>query len=479
MVNKEKILPYIEAKREMLFNISDTIWEYAETRFEEFKSSDLLCKVLADEGFTLTKGIAGMETAFIASYGSGKPVIGFLGEFDALYGLSQEAGIAEKKPLEEGGKGHGCGHHALGVGALAAALAVKEYMKENKTRGTVKYFGCPGEEIGCGKVYMAREGCFDDLDAAITWHPFNANGVMNSNSLATCAALFKFHGISSHAAASPHLGRSALDAVELMNIGVNFLREHVEQETRLHYAIIDAGGRNPNVVQAEASVMHEMRAPKLSQITDLYERIVDIAKGAALMTGTKFDVVFEMAASNLLNNNVLQSVIYEKFMEVGPVPVDKNDIEFAKKLRETLHEQQKKFDAGLAVAMFKADSGVISQISGKEIIDILYPYDSAETQAMASTDVGDVSWIVPTAQIMTACYAKDTAGHSWQMVAQGKSNLCHKGLLQAGKVMALAGAELLENPLLVEKAKEELDRRRGGERYKCPIPPDVKPSASR
>jgi aminobenzoyl-glutamate utilization protein B len=479
MLNKENLLRHIEARKEMLFKISDSIWDFAETRFEEYKSSEILCKVLAEEGFTIQKGLAGMETSFIASYGSGKPVIGFLGEFDALYGLSQEAGIAEKKPLVEGGKGHGCGHHALGVGALAAALAVKEYIKENQIKGTVKYFGCPGEEIGCGKAYMAREGCFDDLDAAITWHPLNTNSVMNCTSLATCAVLFKFHGTSSHAAASPHLGRSALDAVELMNIGVNFLREHVEQETRLHYAIIDTGGRNPNVVQAEASVMHEMRAPKLSQITDIYDRIVDIAKGAALMTGTKFDVVFEMAASNLLNNNVLQSLLYEKFVEVGPVPVDSKDIEFAKKIRDTLSQRQKKFDEGLAAAMFRAGSDVISQISGKEVIDIIYPYDPVEAQAMASTDVGDVSWIVPTAQITTTCYAKDTAGHSWQMVAQGKSDLCHKGLLQAGKVMALAGAELLENPHLVEKAREEFDRKRSGETYKCPIPSEVKPSPSR
>ena len=476
MVNKEKILPYIEAKREMLFNISDTIWEYAETRFEEFKSAELLCKILTEEGFTIKKGVADMETAFIASYGCGKPIIGFLGEFDALYELSQEAGIAKKKPLIEGGKGHGCGHHALGVGSLAAALAIKEYIKENKIKGTVKYFGCPGEEIGCGKAYMAREGFFDDIDAAITWHPFTSNGVMNCNSLATCAVLFKFHGISSHAAASPHLGRSALDAVELMNIGVNFLREHVEQETRLHYAVIDAGGRNPNVVQAEASVMQEIRAPKLSQIPDVYERVVDIAKGAALMTGTKFDTAFEMAASNLLNNNVLQSVLYEKFVEVGPVPIDDNDIAFARKIRETMSEKQKKSDEGLAAAMFRAGTDVMAKISGKEIVDIVYPYDPVETQAMASTDVGDVSWNVPTAQILTTCFSKDTAGHSWQMVAQGKSHLCHKGMLQAGKVMALAGAELLENPELVTKAKEEFYRRLGGETYKCPIPLEVKPS---
>ncbi len=477
---KEKVLSYIEAKQEMLLKISDSIWEYAETRFEEHKSSELLCKVLAEEGFAVTKGIADEKTAFVASYGSGKPVIGFLGEYDAQNGLSQVAGLAEKMPLVEGANGHGCGHHAIGTGALAAAIALKEYIKENNLKGTVKYFGCPAAENGGGKVYMARAGYFNDVDAAITWHPFTSSNIMTFNYLANISVYFRFYGISSHASGSPHLGRSALDAVELMNVGVNFLREHVEQDTRMHYAITDTGGCSPNVVQPKAAVLYQLRAPKLSQVRNMYERVVNIAKGAALMTGTKLEVVFNSASSNVLHNRVLGALVHEKYMELGQVPINDKDIECARKIRETLSEKEKHFDEFIANNMFgEVGKEVVKQINGKEIIDFIYRYDPVDILAMGSSDVGDVSWNVPTVSFQVVTYAKDTAPHSWQQVAQGKSDLCHKGLLHAGKVMALAGAELLENPELVVKAKEEFDKRRAGEKYICPIPPEVKPSQLR
>ncbi len=480
MVTREEVLPYIEARREMLVNVGDRIWEYAETRYEEYRSSELLCKVLAEEGFAVAKGLADMETAFVASYGNGKPVIGFLGEYDALYGLSQEAGIAERRPLVEGGNGHGCGHHALGAGALAAALAVKEYIRANGVKGTVKYFGCPGEEGGAGKVYLVRGGYFNDVDAAITWHPFNSTSIMTFNLLATTSAYFKFHGTSSHAAGSPHLGRSALDAVELMNVGVNFLREHVEEDARIHYAITDAGGCSPNVVQPEAAVLYQLRAPRLSQVRDIHERVLNIARGAALMTDTKLEVVFDKASSNMLPNRVLGALVYEKLEEVGPVPVSDDDIEYARKIRETLSAKERTFDESIATSLFgEVGREVARQISGKEIIDITYPYDPVDIVGMGSSDVGDVSLNVPTVSFQVVTFAKDTSPHSWQQVAQGKSDLCHKGLLQAGKVMALAGAELLETPELVVRAREEFDRRRGAETYICPIPPEVKPSPLR
>ncbi|MEL1136102.1 amidohydrolase [Desulfitobacterium sp. THU1] len=477
MVIKEKILPYIEAKREMLLNISDSIWEYAEPKFAEYKSSALLCQVLAEEGFAVTKGIAGMETAFVASYGSGKPVIAFLGEYDAQYGLSQEAGAAERKPLLDGGPGHGCGHHTIGVGALAAAFAVKEYIKEHEIKGTVKYFGCPGAEGGCGKVYLARAGYFNHVEAALTWHPFTSSNIMTFNVLATISAYFKFQGVSSHAAGSPHLGRSALDAVELMNAGVNFLREHVEQDVRMHYAITDAGGCSPNVVQAKATVLQQIRAPRLSQVRDIYERVVNIAKGAALMTDTKLEVVFDKASSNVLLNNVLGALVHEKFRELGPVPVNEQDLEYARKIRKTMSEKEKRLDEFIATNMFgEAGKMVVKEIEGKEIIDLIYPYNSKEIVSSGSNDLGDVSWNVPTVAFQTVTFAKDTAPQSWQMVAQGKSDLCHKGLLHAGKVLALAGAELLENPKLFREARNEFDQRRAGETYRSPIPPEVKPS---
>jgi len=481
MTATENIVSLIEQRRDKLCKISDQIWGYAETRYEEYKSSALLCETLAEEGFAVEQGAAGMETAFVATYGDGKPVIAFLGEYDALYGLSQEAGIAEKRSLVEGGNGHGCGHHALGTGALAAALALKNYMTENDIPGTVKYYGCPAEEGGCGKVYLARSGCFNDVDAAITWHPFTSSNIMTFNTLATASAYFKFQGVSSHAAGSPHLGRSALDAVEMMNVGVNFLREHVESDVRLHYAIVDAGGMSPNVVQANASVLHQIRAPKPAQVCEVYERVVDIAKGAALMSGTKLEVVFDKASSNMLFNDALGQLMNEKLTELGQVPVDEADIAYAKKIRESLNEKEKHLDEGFAFSLFGKEIGqqVTRQIVGMDIIDIIYPYKFMDIVAMGSSDLGDVSWNVPTVSMQVVTYAKDTSPHSWQQVAQGTSGLCHKGMLHAGKVMAMVGAELLENPALLKKVREEFDQRRGGESYCCPIPPDVKPAPLR
>lgn len=480
MVMKEKVLPYLEAKRELLIEISDRIWEYAETGYQEYRSSELLSQVLAAEGFTVTQGSAGMETAFVASYGSGEPVIGLLGEYDAQDGLSQEAGIAERKPLSEGGPGHGCGHHLIGTGTLAAVLVLKDYMKENRIKGTVKYFGCPAAEGGCGKVFLARAGYFNDLDAALTWHPFTSSNIMTFNVLATASAHFVFRGLSSHAAGSPQLGRSALDAVALMNIGVNFLREHVEQEVRLHYAITDTGGCSPNVVQAEAAVLHQIRAPRLSQVREVYERVVGIAQGAALMTGTQLEVVFDKASSNMILNHALGALLAEKFREAGPVPLHDQDLDFAAKIRESLSGKEKKLDEFIAISMFgEAGKKVVKQIAGKDIIDFIYPYEPTEVLASGSNDLGDVSWNVPTAAFQAVTYAKDTAPQSWQQVAQGKADLCHQGMLQAGKVLALAGAELLENPGLLAQAKAEFAQRRGGETYVSPIPPEVQPPASR
>lgn len=476
----EFISKVIEDKRNVLIDISDDIWEKSETRFEEFKSSKILRDALENEGFTINKGIAGMKTAFIASYGSGKPVISFLGEFDALYGLSQEAGIAYKKPIVDGGKGHGCGHNGLGTGTLAAAIAVKEYLKKNNVQGTVKYFGCPGEESGSGKAYIAREGYFKAVDAALTWHPANENKIWAMSCLVTIQVYFKFIGTSSHAAASPHLGRSALDAVELLNIGANYLREHIIQEARLHYAITDGGGLSPNVVQPKAAVVYQIRAPKVKQAKQIYDRVVKIAKGAALMTETELKVVFDRGSSNLLHNDVLDELLYEKFKEAGPVKVDQEDIQYAREIRKNISDEEKNLSREVLCKVFKEKGKEIADIiDEKEIIDIIYPYEPTEEILFGSTDVGDVSWNVPTAQITTTCYAKDTPGHSWQLTAQGKCELFHKGVLQAGKVLAAAAIDLFEKPELLMKVKKEFERKLDGESYDCPIPPNIKPSPKR
>lgn len=480
MAAKETIVSFIEKRREMLCAVSDSIWDYAETKYEETRSAGLLCNILAEEGFSIKRGLAGMETAFTASYGGGYPVIAFLGEYDAQSGMSQKAGVPEPSPLIPGGNGHACGHHAIGAGALAAVLALKHYIEKTGAAGTLRYIGCPAAENGAGKAFLTRSACFDGVDAVITWHPFNSSNVMTFNVLATVNACFKFHGVSSHAAGSPHLGRSALDGVELMNVGANFLREHIESDARLHYAITDAGGLSPNVVQAEASVLYQIRAPRLTQARDIYARICDIAKGAALMSGTRVEVEFGMASSNMLLNHVLGRLVHQKFTELGPVPVDEADIALARKLREGMSEKEKSFDK-FAVAVLFGEMGraMAEKTAGKDIVDDIFPYTSADIVGMGSNDLGDVSWNAPTVCIHAVSFAKDTQPHSWRTTAQGKSALCHKGMLHAGKVMALTGAELLENPGLLEEAWKELDQRRSGENYICPIPPEVKPASLR
>ncbi|WP_254306645.1 amidohydrolase [Clostridium sp. 001] len=275
----QRVSEIVELKKDLLVKVSDEIWKCAETKFEEFRSAEILCKALEEEGFTVKRGAAGIKTAFIGSYGKGEPIIAVLGEYDALHGLSQEGGIAEQKPIIPGGSGHGCGHNLLGTGAFAGAIAIRYYMEENNLPGTIRYYGCPAEEGGAGKVFMSREGVFNDVDCALTWHPDTGNGVGLNSTLAVYDACFKFKGKSAHAAMAPHLGRSALDAVEVMNVGVNYLREHVIQEARIHYAITDAGGQSPNVVQAQAEDNFSIRAPKVSQVKDIYERICNIAKG--------------------------------------------------------------------------------------------------------------------------------------------------------------------------------------------------------
>ena len=299
------ISDYIENRRETFIKLSDKIWETPEIYFEEYQSAEYLCQALEEEGFQVERNAAGLQTSFIGSFGSGNPVVAILGEFDALPGLSQKKGLTKNEPISAGGHGHGCGHNLLGTGAFAAAVSIKEYMQQTGLKGTVRYYGCPAEENGSGKAYMTRAGLFDDVDFALSWHPETKPIIMNFSSLANYAVRFIFNGKSAHAAAAPHLGRSALDAVELMNVGVNYLREHMIPEARIHYAITDTGGNSPNVVQAHAEVAYLIRAPKKKQVIDLSNRVNDIAKGAALMTGTKMEAVFEGAASDLIPNNTL------------------------------------------------------------------------------------------------------------------------------------------------------------------------------
>ena len=450
----ETILQAIEAKRSVLNDTADFLWDHPETAFTEFESAKYICDVLRKEGFTVEENVAGIATAFSGTFGSGKPVIGILGEFDALSGLSQVAGIAQQ--VSAGGQnGHGCGHNLLGAGSLGAAIGVKAWLEKTGKSGTVIYYGCPGEEGGSGKAFMARDGVFDGLDAAFCWHPDSVNKVYTSTHLANYQILYKFDGIAAHAAAGPHLGRSALDAVELMNMGVQFLREHIPTSCRIHYAITDTGGFSPNVVQAHAEVLYLIRGVNNQVAKDLYARVNDIAQGAALMTGTKESHQFIKACSNTIVNTPMMELLQKKMEAIDLPQVTEEQVAYAREMAKTLTNSP-------------------SANPEDPLNTTLQPLDR-EKQGFGSTDVGDVSWVCPTAQILTAAVAKGTPAHSWQWTAQCKTDLARETTLYAAKVLAAAAVELMEDPELLQKAKDDHARRVGPNGYICPIPEGAKP----
>lgn len=437
----EQKLRWIEgfAKRreEEFTGLGREIWNYAETGMEEVRSASALCRVLEDNGFRVEKNLAGIPTAFVGSFGEGGPIIGFLGEFDALKGMSQRAGIAVKEPKEECGNGHGCGHNLLGCGSLAAAVAVKEYMEEHGIRGTVRYYGCPGEEEGCGKVHMAKAGCFLGLDAALTWHPMDFNGIEGRGSLADLCMSFQFTGKSSHASSCPHMGRSALDALELLNIAANFMREHIIPEARIHYAITDAGGTAPNVIPDRASAAYEVRAPKRKQAEELKERLIRAARGAAMMTDTEVEALDGNSYSDYIPNDCLNRIAWEQLQKVELPVYTEEERELAARLLTTFSESARE-----------------EPIAGN-----LVPYEGTGGCLPVSTDVGDVSYLVPTMQLYTACCAAGTPGHSWQMVSQTGCSIGEKGMMTAAKVLALTALRLFEKPELLKEAREEHKRK--------------------
>ncbi|MFJ5789224.1 M20 family metallopeptidase [Lysinibacillus sp. NPDC097162] len=464
----EKISSLIEAKSEASVALSNAIWAVPELHFQEKKSVQYMKAALEKEGFATEVGVAGLETALVATFGSGKPVIAFLGEYDALPGLSQKGGATHYEPLENGGSGHGCGHNLLGTGAFAAAVAVKDYLEQNNQSATIRFYGCPAEENGSGKAYMAKAGIFDDVDIAISWHPGTFSSVMTCSSLANYAVTFKFTGKSAHAAAAPHLGRSALDAVELMNVGVNYLREHIIPEARLHYAVTDSGGTSPNVVQPYAEVTYLVRAPKKQQVQEIYQRVENIAKGATLMTGTSVEIAFEGAASNLIPNKTLYDAMQKQILEIGMPTYTIEDEQHAQAIFNTFSPE---IQASSLVGLKKEDA---MQLKDKVIADHI-PSVLPEFIMGGSTDVGDVSWIVPTVQCTTVCMALGTPLHTWQVVSQGVMPIAHKGMLQAANIMACTAVELINNPVLIAEAKKEWKERLDGEMYVSLIPEGTNP----
>ena len=445
-------LSVIDEKSDALIKLAATVWENPETAFKEFKSSSALKEFLKSEGFTVTEGQGGIPTAFVASFGSGKPEVGFIAEFDALSGLSQKALATHPEALPGVENGHGCGHHIYGGDAVAAALAVKKYLQSGKP-GTVKVLGCPGEEGGSGKAYMARDGVFSSFDAVLGGHPATMWAVRTRPSLACCTVYYRFTGRPSHAGASPHLGRSALDAVELMNVAVNFLREHMPLDNRVHYAITDAGGTAPNVVQGRAEVLYMMRGKDNASLASLCRRVDLCAQGAALATETKVESEFHSGSSNLITIPTLQKVLDGAMRDVElPRPTDA-ELEYARELVKTMPERE----AGLPLYP-----------------DRVLPIPEVIAPHFGSTDTGDISWNCPTVQMHVGSWIPGTPGHSWQTVSQGLNGYALRSMLYAGKALALGAIRLMEDPALLAAARREHLEKTGG-KYEPVLPADHKP----
>ena len=466
MQNSEDIWNRVEAKQETYIGLSDRIWDMPELNFQEHRSSAEHIAALEAEGFRVTTGIAGIPTAVMGEAGEGGPVIAILGEFDALPELSQEAGVAEHRPLPGNGPGHACGHNLLGSGAMLAAAAVKDWLAAQGIPGRVRYYGCPAEEGGAAKTFMVRDGAFADVDAAISWHPAPFSGVNVPDSLAILLIDFSFTGRASHAAAAPHLGRSALDAVELMNVGVNYMREHMPSDARIHYAHLDSGGIAPNVVQAKAKIRYLVRAAELPALWSLVERVKKVADGAALMTETSVTSAVVSAMSNLLANSPLEQAMFRNFERLGPPEFDAEDRAFAADIQATVTQDD----------IVSAHRRMGIPVTDAPLCDLIVPLEARGAKMVGSTDVGDVSWAVPTVQARGATYAIGTPGHSWQLTAQGKTPAAHKGMVHVAKVMAATAADVLRDPALLAQAKADHAKRLEKTPYVCPLPEGLQPS---
>ncbi len=465
MDNRNDLWRHVDLAKERLIALSDRVWGMPEVCYTESRSCAEHAAELRHQGFRVTEGVAGIPTALIGEAGEGGPVIAFLGEYDALPGLSQEAGIAEHRPVEPGGHGHGCGHNLLGSAALLAAAATKTWLAEQGLPGRVRYYGCPAEEGGAAKAFMVRAGAFADVDVAVSWHPHSFWEVTPPLSLANTRADFIFTGRAAHAAAAPYLGRSALDAAELMSVGVNYMREHMPSDARIHYALLDTGGIAPNVVQAHARVRYSIRARDLPGMLELVERVRKVAEGAALMTETAVAMRVVSAVSDVVGNTPLEEKLHAVMAELGPPPFDDADRDFARRLQAT-------FTDGDMAAIWRT---IGRKPTDAPLADFLVPLQAKRNPAIGSTDIGDVSWVVPTVQAHAPTVAIGTPFHTWQVVAQGKAPAAHKAMVQVAKAMAATGAAALTDPGLVAAAKADLAERVGPKGYVSPIPPEVEP----
>ena len=465
MQTRQDIADWLDENQPRFTKMSDEIWDNPELQFLEFKASKLQADFLAAEGFRIEWDIGGLSTAFAAEWGSGKPVVAFAGEYDALPGLSQRDQSAPE-PLDAGAPGHGCGHNLLGTGCLAAALALKEWLRSTGREGTVRYYGCPAEEGGSGKVFMGRAGAFDDLDATFNWHPWYINMAMKGSMLSVNRYYFRFHGKTAHAAADPHSGRSALDALELMNIGVNYLREHVTDDVRLHYAIL-SGGLAPNVVPDYAESYYYVRANEADTLEDVSQRVIRIARGAAMMTDTEVEVVYKSGSTRVLSNEALADLQHQVMRELGGIDFSEEEQAYAAAVNE-------QFGAGNVRTLVER-YGVDAQLAEQALIGEVFPSGDKGMVSPGSTDMGDMSWYAPCSMLQTATWASRAAAHSWGVVATGRKSIGHKGMMFAAKVMALAAAELVLSPEILAQAQAEFRGEVARNPYKCPIPDEVSP----
>ena len=458
--NKHFIWDFVSKNQKRFQELADKVWSTPETCYSEQNSMSAHVDELIYHGFSVIKGIAKIPTAVVGEYGTDGPIIAFLGEYDALAGLSQKADVFHQDPVKKGANGHGCGHNLLGSASMQAAVALRDWLKDSNLPGVVRYYGCPAEEGGAAKTFMVRDKIFKDVDVAITWHPGCLPGIVKGSSLANCRVDFTFEGRASHAAVSPHLGRSALDAIELMNVGVNYMREHMPDKARIHYALIDGGGISPNVVQAKAKVRYVVRDETTPKMMELLERVKEIAKGAALMTQTKVKTKILAGVSNLLYNETLGNIMQGNLDQLGAPEFSKEEHLYAKKYQDTLTRKD--------IESAYSHAG-IDRVEGQVLAETVVAGDVKPVNMGGSTDVADVSWVVPTVSLWGANYAIGTPFHSWQMTAQGKSSIAIKGMTHAAMVMAATGSDLILNKTILDDAWSEHNKTIEKEGYMLPI----------
>jgi aminobenzoyl-glutamate utilization protein B len=472
---KQDIIRTLEENAPSFTAMSDEIWAKPELAWKEFIASRLQADFLEGEGFAITWDLADVATAFVAEWGEGKPIIGFIGEYDALPGLSQKNQPVEEA-IVEGAPGHGCGHNLLGAGMVAGAWAVKKWLESSGTPGTVRYYGCPAEEHGAAKVFMAREGVFDDLDAALNYHPADCNSPSKGSCVGVNSIYFRFHGRTSHAGGSPEKGRSALDGVELMNVGVNYLREHVKDDVRIHYTITK-GGDAPNIVPALAEVFYYVRAAQPDYLQEVTDRVRDVAKGATLMTGTTVEEIYESACSSVLSNHYLADLQYQAMELVGPIEYSDEEIAYAQKINDAFPGTDSDYIDEI-IEDLKPPSEIVAILDNyrdKPLIGENFPALDEGIVEHGSTDVGDLSWVTPVSMLATTCFTTGSPGHSWGNVATSVHSIGHKGMMHAAKITAVTAVDLYTDPEHLRKIRQEFEQKTGPSGYRCPLPEHVKP----